>query len=310
MKILIMNKDKIFGGIFGLIIGDALGVPVEFIPRDELKENPVNDMIGYGTYNMPPGTWSDDSSLTLCLIDSLCNGFNLNDIAEKFIKWYREGYWTPYGKAFDIGRTTRIAIKNLIKGISPEKAGPSDEKSNGNGSLMRILPVAFYVKNLDLEEQFEITHKVSSITHGHPRSQIACGYYVQYTIQLLEEKEPFEAYKNTNEIILDYYSFEPYKSQLDYYNRILKSDISKYKEEEISSSGYVVHSLEASLWCFLNSNNFKECVLKAVNLGFDTDTIGAIAGGLAGVYYGFKNIPENWLKKLARYEDIYRLLEN
>jgi ADP-ribosyl-[dinitrogen reductase] hydrolase len=175
-----MNKDKIFGGIFGLIVGDALGVPVEFVPREVLKKNPVTDMIGYGTYNQPPGTWSDDSSLTLCLVDSLCNGFNLNDIAKKFIKWYEEAYWTPFGEVFDVGNTTRIAINNLIYGIPPEKAGPSDEKSNGNGSLMRILPISFYVKNLDLDEQFDIPHKVSSITHGHPRSLIACGYYVQF----------------------------------------------------------------------------------------------------------------------------------
>ena len=173
---------------------------------------------------------------------------------------------------------------------------------------MRILPVAFYIKDFDLDKQFKIIHKVSSITHGHPRSKIACGYYVQFIIQLLEDKEPKEAYNRTNEIILDYYSFEPFKSELKYYDRILNSDISKLKEEEISSSGYVVSSLEASLWCFLNSKNYKECVLKAVNLGNDTDTIGAISGGMAGVFFGFKDIPEKWLKSLARYEDIYKLI--
>ncbi len=304
-----MNKDKIFSGIFGLIVGDALGLPVEFEPREVLKAKPVTDMIGYGTYNMPPGTWSDDSSLTLCLVDSLCNGFNLEDIAEKFIKWFTQGYWTPYGKVFDVGNTTRIAINNLIKGVSPDEAGPRDERSNGNGSLMRILPLAFYVKEFDLDKQFEIIHKVSSITHGHPKSKIACGYYVQFIIQLLKDKEPKEAYNRTNKIILDYYSFEPFKSELKYYNRILNSDISKLSEEDINSSGYVVSSLEASLWCFLNSSNYKECVLKAVNLGNDTDTIGAITGGLAGVFFGFKDIPEKGLKLLARYEDIYNIIE-
>ena len=302
-------KNKIFGGIFGLIVGDALGVPVEFVPREKLKANPVSDMIGYGTYNMPPGTWSDDSSLTLCLVDSLCSGFNLRDIAEKFIKWYKDGYWTPFGYAFDIGRTTKIAINNLINGIEPIKAGPNDGRSNGNGSLMRILPLAFYVKNFDLDKQFEIIHKVSAITHGHIRSQIACGIYVQFIIQLLENKEPVKAYEKTKEIILDFYSEGPFKNELSYYDRILQSDISKFDENEISSTGYVVSSLEASLWCFFNSKSYKECVLKAVNLGNDTDTIAAIAGGIAGVYYGFENIPEKWLKILPKYEEIFKLIE-
>ena len=302
-------RNKIFGGIFGLIVGDALGVPVEFVPRGKLKDNPVTDMIGYGTYNMPPGTWSDDSSLTLSLVDSLYCGFNLQDIAEKFIRWYKDGYWTPFGYAFDIGRTTKIAINNLINGIEPIKTGPNDGRSNGNGSLMRILPLAFYVKDLDIDKQFEIIHKVSVITHGHIRSQIACGIYVQFIIQLLENKEPIEAYEITKEIILDFYSNEPFKGELKHYDRILKSDISKLDEDEISSSGYVVSSLEASLWCFFNSKSYKECVLKAVNLGNDTDTIAAIAGGIAGVYYGFENIPEKWLKILPKYEEIFKLIE-
>jgi len=304
-----MDKNKIFGGIFGLIVGDALGVPVEFVSREELKENPVKDMIGYGTYNMPPGTWSDDSSLTLCLLDSLCNGLNLNDMADKFIKWYKDGLWTPFGDAFDIGNTTKFAINNLIKGVAPDKAGPIDERSNGNGSLMRILPIAFYLKDFDISEQFNITHKISAITHGHMRSQIACGIYIQFIIQLLEGKGAFEAYDNTKKIALDFYSKEPFNTQLSHYNRILKSDISKLEEHEISSSGYVVSSLEASFWCFFNSSNFEECVLKAVNLGYDTDTIGAIAGGIAGVYYGFDSIPEKWVKNLIRFEDISELAE-
>ncbi len=304
-----MEKDKIFGGIFGLIVGDALGVPVEFQSRDFLKKYPINDMIGYGTHNVPPGTWSDDSSLTLCLVDSLINGFDLNDIADKFVKWYDFGLWTSFGKVFDIGNTTKLAIYNLKNGISPEKAGPSGERDNGNGSLMRILPIAFYVKNLPLEEQFKITHKVSAITHGHIRSQIACGIFIQLVLQLLDGNPAKIAYNKAKEISLSFYSKKPFLKELKHFERILKKDISRFEENDIESTGYVVHSLEASIWCFLNSASFKESVLKAVNLGNDTDTIGAITGGVAGVYFGYKNIPEKWLKNLAKFKDIYYLLE-
>ncbi|MGB4437301.1 MAG: ADP-ribosylglycohydrolase family protein, partial [Acetomicrobium sp.] len=144
-----MKKDKVIGGLLGLCIGDALGVPVEFQSREKLKRNPVKDMMGYGTHNQPPGTWSDDSSLAFCLAESLCNGFDLQDIADKFVKWMYEGYWTPWGKAFDVGHTTQIAISRLKKGVDPLESGPTDERSNGNGSLMRILPLIFYVEKMD-----------------------------------------------------------------------------------------------------------------------------------------------------------------
>jgi len=165
-----MKRNKILGGLFGLCIGDALGVPFESCSRDELKKNPVTTMVGYGVHNQPAGTWSDDSSLTFCLADSLCQGFNLDDIAGKFCKWLYEGYWTPYGKTFGVGNTTRQAISRLTKGVNPEEAGGKSEYSNGNGSLMRILPLAYYLENAEAPKKFEIIHQLSSITHAHPRS--------------------------------------------------------------------------------------------------------------------------------------------
>ena len=304
-----MKKDRVIGGLVGVCVGDALGVPVEFVSRDKLKLNPIKDMVGYGTYNQPPGTWSDDSSLTLCLAESLCKGFNIHDIADKFIKWLYEGYWTPYGETFDIGNTTYIAISRLKSGVNPLDAGPKDEFSNGNGSLMRILPLSFYLEKMKKEEQFEITHKVSRITHGHLRSQMACGIYIQIAINLLKEDPPEIAYKKAKEISLDYYSREPYVYELKHFDRILKSDIRKLPLDLIKSTGYVIDTLEASLWSFLNSKTFKDAVLTAVNLGGDTDTIGAVTGGLAGIYYGYSAIPKDWVKKIAKVDEIIELSE-
>jgi len=305
----VMKRNKVLGGLLGLCIGDALGLPVEFNPRSALKATPVTDMIGYGTHNQPPGTWSDDSSLTFCLAESLCNGFNLRDIAAKFVKWLYEGYWTPHGKVFDVGNTTRIAIARLKEGVNPLEAGLADEFSNGNGSLMRILPLAFYLEKSDIEQQFEITHQVSCLTHRHLRSQIACGIYIQVAINLLKGNTPTEAYESMKCTVSDYYSKWPYITELHHFNRIIESDISRLPEAAIKSSSYVVDTLEASLWCLLNSNSYADTVLTAVNLGGDTDTLGAVTGGLAGIYYGYDGLPQKWVTRLARAKDIMELGE-
>jgi ADP-ribosyl-[dinitrogen reductase] hydrolase len=304
-------NNKIKSSLFGLAIGDALGVPVEFQSRAYLKQNPVSDMFGFGTHHQPSGTWSDDSSLAFCVAESLCKDYDLNDIARNFVKWYSEELWTPHGKVFDIGIATRHAILNIAKGHQPDLCGGFNEEDNGNGSLMRILPLAFYLQNeKDINVIYQKVKAVSSITHAHFRSVFACFIYVIYGLEILKDKDKFESYKEMQNIVsafLEDKNFNPTEIQL--FDRILKNDISKYNESEIHSSGYVLHSLEASLWCFLNSDSYSETVLKAVNLGEDTDTTGAIAGGLAGIYYGIKNIPKKWIDTLVKSNDIKNLAE-
>jgi ADP-ribosylglycohydrolase len=300
-----MRQNPVLDGLLGLCVGDALGVPVEFKSRDQLKHHPVTDMLGYGTHHQPPGTWSDDSSLTLCLAESLCQGLDLNDLAERFCRWLDDGYWSPYGSVFDIGIATREAIFRLKHGTEPVEAGGIDEYSNGNGSLMRILPLAFYVQNFDsLEHKFSLVHDVSALTHAHPRSQMACAIYVQMAIHLLHGASPRMAYEAMKRDIPAYYDSEPYLQELPHFYAILQDNIAEYQEAEIQSSGYVVHTLEASLWCLLNYTSYPETVLAAVNLGEDTDTTGAVAGGLAGIYCGSDQIPETWINRLARKDDI------
>lgn len=300
--------SKVLSGLMGLCVGDALGVPVEFTSRAERVKQPVTEMTGYGTYNQPPGTWSDDSSLTFCLADSLCAGFSLEAIAKFFCRWYNEAYWTPYGEVFDVGNTTRQAITNLQRGVPPLNAGLTSASNNGNGSLMRILPLSFYYKVLDFSELINRVHQVSRITHGHCRSQIACGIYTSIAIGLLQGLDPKSAYLQGIENIKKNYTKPAEIKEINsHFQRVFSSNIETLPIDEIHSSGYVIHTLEAALWCFLNTSSYAESVLKAVNLGEDTDTTAAVTGGLAGIYYGFENIPQDWVNQIAKKDNIFDL---
>lgn len=304
-------ENKVKAGIMGVCIGDALGVPVEFRSREQLKRSPVTKMRALGTHHQPAGTWSDDSSLTLCLADSLCKGYNLEDMALKFLQWYNAEVWTPHGRVFDIGIATRQAIYKISKGYTPHLCGGTSEFDNGNGSLMRILPLLFYIKDLPVEHRFDKIKEVSSITHGHIRSVIACFIYLEFLLEILNGAEKFEAYHNIKKTVKLFLDHNPVcsQSEMDKFDRILNKNIFELDEEKVGSSGYVLHSLEASLWCFLNSESYSEAVLKAVNLGEDTDTTGAITGGIAGIYYGYENIPQEWIVELVRKDDIEALCE-
>jgi ADP-ribosyl-[dinitrogen reductase] hydrolase len=294
--------------LFGLAVGDALGVPVEFKSRETIRQNPVTEMIGYGTYDLPPGTSSDDSSLAFCLAEALTEDFDLNVIGRNFVKWYDENFWTPHGRVFDIGNTTRQAIRNLSTGTRPDLAGGFDEDENGNGSLMRVLPLLFFLKDKEINERFQITKQVSSITHGHIRSVICCFYYLEFARQLLNKENKFAIYQNLQSSIPEYLkTLSINLTEVALFDRLLKAKISDLQDEQIRSSGYVIDTLEASIWCLLTTGNYKDAVLRAINLGQDTDTTGAVTGGLAGILYGIDGIPANWITQLARRKDIDEL---
>lgn len=303
-------KDRLKAAIIGLCTADALGVPVEFKSRPYLRENPVTDMIGQGTHNQLPGTWSDDSSMTFCTMESLCQGYNPKRIADNFVKWRYESFWTPYGIVFDIGISTSKAIINYKNTNNLNKVGNDDERSNGNGSLMRILPLAFYFKNEPIEKRFEYIREVSSITHGHIRSTIACFIYIEFAILLIDGTDKFTAYVQTIKNVNAYLK-KIKVSPLEFrqFNKVLSGTIQAEEENNIRSSGYVLDSLEAAFWILLTTGSYEEAVLKAVNLGSDTDTTAAITGGIAGILYGFDSIPTKWSNKLARINDIFELIE-
>jgi ADP-ribosyl-[dinitrogen reductase] hydrolase len=295
--------------LYGVCIGDALGVPVEFESREFLKKNPVLKMGSGGVHEQGIGVWSDDSSLTFCLAESIIEGYDSHNLATKFIKWKNEGYWTATGEVFDIGNTTRQSIINLSNGVYPTMAGGLDEIDNGNGSLMRILPLVILLKDLPIEKRFDLVNEVSSITHSHIRSVISCFYYLEFALQLMEGKDKFDIYDNLKISISDFlHATEIYSKEFIHFDRLLNGNIHELNEDAIQSSGYVIHTLEASIWCLLTSETYEGAVLKAVNLGEDTDTTGAVTGGLGGLLYGFESIPKIWVASIHKQFKINKLI--
>lgn len=307
-------SNTIVDGIVGLCVADALGVPVEFMSREQLKREPVTGMRGFGTHSQPVGTWSDDTSMTLCLLDSLSDGLNYQDIMNKFKAWLTKGAYTPHGEVFDVGIATRKAIMRFVSGTEPLKCGGVGERDNGNGSLMRILPMLFYIQSLygtnfqDVDEAFDLIHLVSALTHAHKRSQIACGIYLSVASMLTNKVNLSMSVALGVDKAFDYYKQKAeFSSELIHYKRLSEEGFCELNEREIKSSCYVVDTLEAAIWCLLNSKTYKDCVLMAVNLGEDTDTVAAVAGGLAGIYYGYDNIPNEWIAQIVRKDYIEEL---
>ncbi|MCL1828086.1 MAG: ADP-ribosylglycohydrolase family protein [Oscillospiraceae bacterium] len=310
------HTEKIKGALTGLCAADALGVPVESAGRESLSENPVTDMRGNGAHNQPAGTWSDDTSMTLCLADSLAGGLDYNDIMRKFSLWAFKSEYTPHGKMFGIGQRTSRALFKFSKGTPPLQCGGGAESDNGNGSLMRILPLAFYLRSVygndfsGCDEAFDTIHNVSALTHAHARSKIACGIYISVAGNLINGLYPKNGiYAGINEA-KEYYGVKPeFASEFDHFSRILSDGFKALPQKDIKSGAYVVETLEAAFWCLLNTSDYESCVLKAVNLGGDADTVAAVAGGLAGICYGCEAIPSGWLDRIARLEFVTEICE-
>ncbi len=302
----IKEKDSLYGGILGFCIGDMLGVPVEFTSRAERNIDPVKELRAYGTYHQGFGVWSDDSSLMIALIAVLIKGYSLDLLSEYFVKYYKEGLFTPNGVMFDIGNSTRLAIENIVKGVSPMMCGGATERDNGNGSLMRILPIAFL--NISDKDQKKMVEEVSSITHRHKRSLLAGIIYVNFVSNLFKGYEKDGAYERTIEFVNKECKNE-YLTEWSYFRRVLEKTIINEKVDRINSTGYVIDTLEAVFWLIFNGHSYEEIVLNAVNLGDDTDTIAALAGGCAGVIYGLSSINDRWIQNVAKLNEIKQLID-
>lgn len=318
--------EQIKAVMLGHAVGDALGVPVEFCSRAELDADPVTDMRGFGTYPVPAGAWSDDTSMSLAAMASLCKGeLDMFEIMTNFIKWLGTGAFTPTGETFDVGRTCSEAITDFADmayseeygfiqppGFNMADCGKREERSNGNGSLMRIHPFVLYATFNFLKGDengkwlwMECVKRGSTLTHAHDRSIMGCyiyGYCLSFLLKEATRESLIAGIKFAGEDL-------DYLPEFEHYQRIFDPDFEKLAIDDIKSTGYVVDTLEAALWCVLTTNNYRDCVLKAVNLGGDTDTIAAIAGGLAGALYGYDAIPKEWLDTLLRHDYIEQLCE-
>lgn len=304
------KKDQVAGALIGLLVGDALGVPYEFHSREEL---PDSDEIEYAPpanfrrshSGVPPGTWSDDGAQALCLLASLLEKgtFDADDFAQKLVAWFREDY-LAVDQMFDVGIQTQRAILNLRKGIAPLEAGPAEEKHNGNGSLMRVLPLALWHRGTDAELVADAFAQ-SSVTHGHLRSKLCCALYCLWARRILEHEE--NAWENAARSLCRIFpEGTPEYAEL--------RDVILPEPEKARGSGYVVDSLQAAHWLNETKFSFEDVVKSAVGLGDDTDTTACIAGGIAGLKFGANYIPKRWREAL-RGREIYepllqKLLEN
>lgn len=256
-----MNKFK--RSVFGQAIGDAVGVPYEFKIRDSFV---CTDMVGFGTWNKPVGTYSDDTSMLLCTLNAIGHKNFQQKVIQNFIKWMDKGFMSINNETFDIGNTTFKALNCHKK----KELIPNNEFTNGNGSLMRMIPLSFWLMNFDKKKRHELIKSISSITHPHEISVVCCIEAVDVAINLINGKSLFDSIPNSG--------------------HIKNMDIDKIK-----SDGFVKNTLIASLWVLLNTYSFKEAILKAINLGEDTDTTAAVVGAFAGIIY---EIPEDWYLKL------------
>ena len=301
-------------GLIGLAVGDALGVPVEFLDRDTVRKINVCDMMGkdtnvnfksYWSGSIPAGAWSDDTSMTYATMDSIVRnkGIDYTDIMNSYLNWWTKGEYTSLNAPFGLGRTVNSALNRFVAGIPALDCGGKDERDNGNGALMRIFPISLYCieSGLSEEETAKIISESSAITHGHDISKMSCFIYTKFMEKLIETKNPKLAMENLK--MIDYSKYFS-KEAIAAHKRLFKGYFEYTPESEIKGSGYVVDSLECAIYSIMNTNNFEDAVLMAINTGYDTDTIGAITGSLAGVLYGEENIPDRWKNRLKKKDEL------
>jgi len=294
--------NRCLGALLGLAAGDALGTTLEFKRPGTFE--PLTDMLGGGPFGLAPGQWTDDTSMALCLAESLvtCGGFDARDQMERYVRWYRHGHWSATGSCFDIGITTSTALAAFEQTGEP-LSGSTDADTAGNGSLMRLapVPIAFAA---DPARAIELAGESSRTTHGAAECVAACRYFGGLIVGALHGTDK-------SELLAPSYSPVPQardrQSSSSQVAAIAAGSFKRKTPPEIRGGGYVIDSLEAALWAFATTSSFEAGALAAVNLGDDADTTGAVYGQIAGAYYGADSIPRGWLGKLAMREEIEEL---
>ncbi len=287
------------GCLLGLAVGDAVGTTVEFKTRGTFS--PVTDMTGGGPFELKKGEWTDDTSMALCLSASLLEtGFNKHDQMSRYLRWYHHGYFSSTGQCFDIGMATRSALHRYETDGNPN-AGSSDPRSAGNGCIMRLAPIP--IMFMDAEDKASLLSAEQSMTtHGATECLEASYLFGGILVRALQGQ-------NSKQKILVTDVHEHYPITSHRLKRIANGDYFRFNRDDIKGNGYVVDSLEAALWCFYSTDNFKDAILAAANLGDDADTTAAITGQIAGAYYGESAIPNTWLEHLVMAKEIGEMAE-
>ena len=297
--------DRYRGCLLGLAAGDALGTTLEF--RTPGSFEPITDMVGGGPFRLDPGMWTDDTSMALCLAESLIErrGFDPEDQMRRYVRWYRDGHLSSNGTCFDIGLTVRDALERFIE-TGEAYAGSTDPYSAGNGSLMRLAPVPMYFARR-VDDAIALSANSSRTTHGATEAVDACRYFAGLLVGALggEDKETLLGPR--------YCPMSSYWTDRPLATKVAETADGSFKRREppeIRGTGYVVQSLEAALWAFLGSSDFREGALMAANLGDDADTTAAIYGQIAGAHYGAPAIPSEWRSRLVYEELITRMADD
>lgn len=285
-------KNRHLGCLLGLAVGDAVGTTLEFKTRGSFT--PIDDMLGGGVFNLNAGEWTDDTSMALCLAESLikCDNFNPTDQIQRYCRWWREGYLSSTGDCFDIGVTVKQALSRFEQTDEPY-SGSIDPYSAGNGSLMRLAPIPMRYYN-DMEQALKFSKLSSKTTHGALESILACQFSTYLIITLLKGIDKETAVKQTIDWATNYFG-----NATENIAKVFSGSFINQHESQIKGSGYVVESLEAALWAFYKGGTYRESILLAANLGDDADTTAAIVGQFSGAYYGVDNIPKEWLSRLV-----------
>ncbi len=289
-------EDRLKGCLFGLACGDAVGTTVEFKRRGTFE--PMTDMVGGGPFNLEKGQWTDDTSMALCLAQSLVekNSFDAQDQIEKYCQWANSGYMSSNGKCFDIGNTVRSALTKFKETGEPF-SGATDKYSSGNGSIMRLAPIPIFYHS-DYGKAIHFAGESSRTTHGSLLCIESCRLMCDLILNAFVAEDKDEILKNT--------SYEPTTKEV---MALKHGEFSSKSYEDMTGSGYVIDSLETALWCFFNSKSFKEAILLSVNVGNDADTTAAVCGQIAGAFYGLEGIPKDWRESITMKSEIESLLD-
>lgn len=285
-------RDRERGCLIGLAVGDALGAPVEFKSPGEFA--PVSEFRSGGPFGLMAGEWTDDTSMALALADSIGNGWNLNDQADKYLDWWQKGKYSVKGYCFDIGGTTRYSLARYDEIRDAYNCADKAAENSGNGSIMRLAPVPIKFHNLGRDEVAKKARESSLVTHASDQCLSAAEVLAVTCAAMINGATKEEA------LNLQFTGLNPLVQQWI----VDQKRYLKLNPPDIKGAGWVVHSLEAAFWAFANSNSFEEAVLKAVNLGDDADSTGAVCGQLAGACYGESGIPQRWRDELLHQDMI------